>query len=154
MLWSDESMDHKLELLYRWIQTMWKVSLLALFATAVVFDVIGLVSMNGVWSTMSFYLLAAGIAGGVFAAVFGLYEYLTIDHAERIKAIGPLHSGTNLLVLLLFASSWYLRLDFPSHPSAAALLLSWIGILVSLFSGWLGVELVMGSEIGLDADSL
>ena len=147
-------MSNKLELLYRWVQTMWKVLPLALFATAVVFDVIGLVSTNRAWPTMSFYLLAAGIIGGVFAAIFGLFDYLTIDPAVRTRTIGLLHGGANLLVVLLFAASWDLRLDVPSQPSVVALLLSWIGIMLSLFSGWLGVELVESTEIGFDTDSL
>ena len=133
---------------------MWKVLPLAVFATAVVFDVIGLISANATWPTMSFYLLAAGIIGGVFAALFGLFDYLAIDPAARVRTIGFLQGGANLLVVFLFAASWDLRLDVPSHPSAAALLLSWIGIMVSLFSSWLGVELVENTEVRFDTDLL
>jgi uncharacterized membrane protein len=147
-------MSNKLEPIYRWVQTMWKVLPLALFATSVVFDVIGLVTENGAWPTMSFYLLAAGIIGGVFAALFGLFDYLAVDPAVRTRGIGLLHGAANLLIVFLFAASWDLRLDVPSQPTAAALLLSWLGIMLSLFSGWLGVEWVEDTEISFDADSL
>ena len=56
--------------------------------------------------------------------------------------IGLVQSGTNLLIIFLFAVSWYLRRDDPSDPTAGALLLSWIGIMLSPFSGWLVGELV------------
>jgi uncharacterized membrane protein len=133
-------MKNAAEFVRRWIFSIWTVLPLALLAIAVVFDVVGLVLPNGIWSTMSFYLMAAGIIGGVFAGVFGLLDHLAIEPDTRAKSIGLLQGGANLLVIVLFAASWYLRRDLPAHPSVGALLLSWIGIMLSLFSGWIAVE--------------
>jgi hypothetical protein len=64
-----------------------------------------------------------------------------------------LHGGANLLVVLLFAVSWILRRNLPSHPSVGALLLSWIGIMLSLFSGWIAVECGERSEVEFNVTS-
>jgi len=141
------------EVVRRWIYSIWTVLPLALLAIAVVFDVVGLVVPNGLWSTMSFYLMTAGIIGGVFAGVFGLLDHLAIEPDTRAKKVGLLQGGANLLVITLFAASWYLRRDLPSHPSVGALLLSWIGIMLSLFSGWIAVEGGERAEAEFDVNS-
>jgi uncharacterized membrane protein len=133
--------------------SMWTVFPLALLAIAVVFDIVGLVLPNGIWSTMSFYVMAAGIIGGAFAVVFGLFDYLELEPETRAKTNGLLQSGANLLVVLLFAISWYLRRDLPSHPSVGALLLSWIGIMLSLFSGWIAADWGERSEAEPEVNS-
>src|SRR5690349_24575126 len=94
---------------------------LGLLATAVIFDVIGLSTSDGKWSTMSWYMIAAGIIGGLLAAVFGLVDWLAIPANTRAKAIGLWHGGLNVLVVLLFAISWLLRRPDPAAPSTLAL---------------------------------
>ena len=43
---------------------------LGLLSAAVIFDVIYLVTSNPTWATVSFWMIAAGIIGGLMAAVF------------------------------------------------------------------------------------
>jgi len=54
-------------------------------------------------------MLVAGIVGGLVAAPFGVIDWLAIPHGTRAKSVGGLHGGGNVVVLLLFAVSWYLR---------------------------------------------
>ncbi|HEV8427587.1 MAG TPA: DUF2231 domain-containing protein [Pyrinomonadaceae bacterium] len=115
---------------------------LGLLSAAVIFDVIYLVMANPTWTTVSFWMIAAGIVGGLLAAVFGLIDYLSIPSGTRASRIGLLHGLTNLCVMILFAASLLLRWNAPETPSIAALALSFIGVVAAGLGGWLGGELV------------
>ena len=122
---------------------------LGLLSAAVIFDVIYLVTLNPTWTTVSFWMIAAGIIGGLLAAAFGLIDYLAIPSGTRAKRIGLLHGVVNLCVMILFIASWLLRRDSPEIPSTAAFALSFIGVGAALLGGWLGGELVERLGIGV-----
>jgi uncharacterized membrane protein len=61
---------------------------LGLLTTSVVFDVVHLLSGDGKWSEISFWMIAAGVIGGLAAAVFGLIDWLAIPSGTRAKAVG------------------------------------------------------------------
>src|SRR5688572_8166029 len=82
---------------------------LGLLSTAVIFDIIYLATTDTRWATVSFWMIAAGVIGGLAAALFGLIDYLNIPNGTRAKRIGLLHGVTNLCVMILFAASLYLR---------------------------------------------
>ena len=123
---------------------------LGLFSTAVIFDIIRMVTGNPTWSQVSFYVIAAGIIGGLAAAVFGLIDWMAIDAGTTPKSVGARHGIGNVVVVLLFAGSWWLRLPDPLAPSGLALTLSFLGVLLSFYTGWLGGELVFKHAIGVD----
>src|SRR5262249_5188384 len=68
----------------------------------------------------------------------------------RAKTIGLLHGGTNLVVVLLFVASWFMRGSAANAPSNVALTLSFIAVVLALVGGWLGGELVDRLGIGID----
>jgi uncharacterized membrane protein len=123
---------------------------LGLLATAVIFDVIALVTGNTRWAEIAYWLIAAGIIGGLAAAPFGLIDWLGVPGGTRAKRIGLLHGGGNLVVVLLFAGSWLLRRDNPLAPETLALVLSFAGAALALVTGWLGGELVDRLGVGVD----
>src|SRR4051794_33704816 len=135
-------MESKAKLLGHPIHPMLIVFPLGLLATAVVFDIVGLSSGEAAWFDRSFWMIAAGIIGGLLAAVFGLIDWLAISAGTRAKAIGLWHGVGNVVVVLLFGVSWYLRRGTPNVPGTPALALSFLGVLLSLVTGWLGGELV------------
>ena len=116
---------------------------LGLLSTAVVFDIIYLVTGNPTWTTVSFWMIAAGIIGGLLAAVFGLIDYLNIPAKTRASRIGLLHGLTNLFVMILFIASWVLRRNSPDVPSTAAFALSFIGVAAALLKEQLPADLVV-----------
>jgi len=122
---------------------------LGLLSAAVIFDVIYLVTANPTWTTVSFWMIAAGIVGGLLAAVFGLIDYLNIPSGTRASSIGMLHGLTNLGVMILFVGSWVLRYGSPETPPTIALALSFIGVVGALLGGWLGGELVERLGVGV-----
>jgi uncharacterized membrane protein len=126
---------------------------LGLLATAVIFDVIYLANLNTTFSTVSFWMIAAGLIGGLLAAVFGLIDYLNIPSNTRAKRIGQYHALVNVAAMVLFAVSLYLRWDVPTVPATPALLFSFAGVLVALLGGWFGGELVERLGVGVSPDA-
>lgn len=122
---------------------------LGLLSTAVIFDIIYLVTANPRWATVSFWMIAAGVVGGLLAALFGFIDYLNIPSGTRAKRIGMLHGLINLGVMILFAISWWLRSDLPAAPPTVALALSFIGVGAASLGGWLGGELVERLGVGV-----
>jgi uncharacterized membrane protein len=143
-------MDARAKLLGHPIHQMLIVFPLGLLATAVIFDVIALVRSDGYWSEIAYWMIAAGILGGLAAAPFGLIDWMKIPAGTRAKRIGLLHGVGNVVVLLLFVGSWVLRRDDPRVPETLALLLSFAGAGLSAVTGWLGGELVDRLSVGVD----
>ena len=92
---------------------------LGLLATAVVFDVIHLASGAPRWAGVSYWLIVAGVVGGVAAAPAGLIDWLAIPRGTRAKAVGMWHGLGNVVVLVLFAASGYLRCGCGSRGRSA-----------------------------------
>jgi uncharacterized membrane protein len=123
---------------------------LGLLAMAVIFDIIRLATHNATWSVVAYYMIGAGVIMGLIAAIFGLVDYGGIPNNTRAKAIGTTHGIGNVVVVILFAVSWWLRHVFPEVPSVAAYVCSFVGAILALFTGWLGGELVDRLGIGVD----
>ncbi|MDQ3803753.1 MAG: DUF2231 domain-containing protein [Acidobacteriota bacterium] len=130
-----------------------------LLATAVIFDIVyllaGAPSTKMSMALVAFWMIAAGIVGGVVAAPFGLVDYLAIPKNTRARSVGLLHGAGNVVVLLLFAGSLLLRYNAPAlpltrQPGTLALVLSFAGFLLAGLTGWLGGELVDRHAVGVD----
>lgn len=122
---------------------------LGLFAAAVAFDLIHQVGGNPTMAVVAYWMIVAGIIGGLLAAPFGTIDWLAIPRGTRAKSVGALHGGGNLIVLLLFAGSWALRRDNPADPTVLASLMSFGGAALSVVTGWLGGELVDRLGVGV-----
>ena len=123
---------------------------LGLFSTAVIFDAIHLATGSPAASISSYWMIAAGVIGGLCAAVFGIIDWWAIPRRTRAYRLGLLHGIGNVCVVTLFAVSWFLRRPDPAHPSLAALLTMVVGAGISLVTGWLGGELVDRLGVGVD----
>lgn len=123
---------------------------LGLLATAVIFDILYLITGRAGFQISAAYTIATGVIGGVVAAVFGLIDWRAIPSGTRAKRVGAAHGLGNAAVLLLFAVSWLLRVGAGDWvPSAAALILSFAGIILAGGTAWLGGELVERLGIGV-----
>ena len=123
---------------------------LGLLPTAVIFDVVRIWTGNPRWVDVSFWMITAGIVGALVAAVPGLVDWLAIPSRTRAKRIGLLHGAGNLVVVALFGVSWYLRYRSAAEPSAIAVALAGVGVVLALITGWLGGELVDRLAVGVD----
>jgi len=142
-------MESKAKLFGHSLHQMLIVFPLGLLATAVIFDVIHLITGEALWFTLSYWMIPAGIIGGLVAAPFGLIDWLAIPSKTRAKNIGLLHGLGNVVVLGLFFASWWMR-EANLSPSAFALVFSFVGAALSLVTGWLGGELVDRLGVGVD----
>jgi uncharacterized membrane protein len=123
---------------------------LGLLATAVVFDAIYLIRGNPTMATVAFYMIAAGIIGGAISAPFGWIDWFAIPSGTRAKSVGLTHGLGNILVLVIFFASGWLRSDAPERPELLASILSFAGAGLALVTGWLGGELVERLSVGVD----
>lgn len=143
-------MEARARLLGHPVHQMLIVFPLGLLSTAVVFDAVNLLTGDGRWSDIGFWMIAAGIVGGLFAALFGLIDWLGIPAGTRARRIGAVHGLGNLVVVTLFTASWLLRRSAPAAPGTAALALSFAGVGLALLTGWLGGELVSQLGVGVN----
>ena len=122
---------------------------LGLLTTSVVFDIVHLLTGSEKWSVISFWMIAAGVIGGLVAAAFGLIDWLAIPVGTRAKAVGLWHGMSNVLMVILFATSWLLRAGAPGEPGVVALVLSFVGVGLASLGGFLGGELVVRMGVGV-----
>ena len=122
---------------------------LGLLSTSVIFDVVHLLTGNGKWSEISFWMIAAGVIGGLAAAVFGVIDWLAIPSGTRAKAVGMWHGAINVVMVTLFIVSWLLRADAPGDPGTAAIVLSFVAVGLASLGGFLGGELVVRLGVGV-----
>jgi uncharacterized membrane protein len=123
---------------------------LGLLATSLVFDVIHRLTGNEPWAEVAYWMIVAGIIGGLAAAPFGWIDWFAIPEGTRAKSIGLWHGVGNVVVLALFVVSWFLRRDAPAEPGILAFVLSLAGVALAVVTGWLGGELVDRLGVGVD----
>jgi len=143
-------MDARAKVFGHPIHQMLVVFPLGLFSTAVIFEVIHLVGGGPTWSIVAFWMIGAGVIGGLCAAVPGAIDWLGIPRDTRAHRIGLLHGMGNVCVVVLFTVSWFLRRANPGDPPVAAIALMLVGGALVLVTGWLGGELVDRLGVGVD----
>jgi len=125
---------------------------IAFFVGAFVCDLVFWRSSNPMWATASLWLIGFGLIMAAVAAVLGATDFLG-DH--RVRAINDAwwHAGANVIVVLIELYNWYTRY---AHGADAVvptgLVLSLIAVLLLLFSGWKGGELVFRHRVGVIDD--
>ncbi|CAN5186476.1 hypothetical protein BH20ACI2_BH20ACI2_22920 [soil metagenome] len=115
---------------------------LGLLSTSVIFDVLFMLFGNSAFPTVSYWMIAAGIIGGLVAASTGWIDWFGIPKGTRAKRIGLIHGLVNVGLLVLFAASFYFRHFMGVVPGSIPLALSFIAFGLALIGGWLGGELV------------
>jgi uncharacterized membrane protein len=123
---------------------------LGLLGTAVIFDIIYLISDNSQWTVAAHYMIGAGLIGGLAAALFGWLDWMGIPNGTRAKRIGLWHGLGNGAVLALFVLSWVLRRDNPALPPTGAIVAGLAAIVLAVIAAWLGGEMVYRLGVGVD----
>lgn len=143
--------NKSVEILGHPVHPMLIVFPLGLLATAVVFDILYFIFDRPGLSIAAFWMIIAGIVGGLLAAIFGFLDWLSIPSGTRAKSVGLTHGVGNVVVVVLFAVSWFLRLNSNDYvPTTFAFILALAGILLGTFTGWLGGELVYRLGMAVD----
>jgi len=127
---------------------------IALWTTSVITDVIFYFNRNPSLVLISKFLIAAGIVGAVLSAIPGLIDWTGISEPVA-KTTGTRHLVLNVLALVLFCVSLYLRMKNYGAPLAGFHLkipfaVSVIGWILMAISASLGGKLVYEHRMGVN----
>ena len=142
-------MDSRAKILGHSIHQQLIVFPLGLLGTAVIFDLVYLLLGDETMALVAFWMTVAGLLGGFAAAPFGWIDWFAIPRDTRAKTVGLTHGLTNVVVLLLFILSAWLRWDAPRQPVPLAHWVAFVAFFLAIFGGWLGGELVSRLGVGV-----
>jgi uncharacterized membrane protein len=115
-----------------------------------VFDIVYPSTDRSGFAVAAAYMIGAGIIGGLLAAPFGWIDWFKIPTGTRAKSIGLVHGLGNIVVVVLFAASWLIRVNNGWDPTAWALVCSFAAVVLAVVTAWLGGELVERLGVGAD----
>jgi uncharacterized membrane protein len=100
------------------------------------------------WAAASHWLLIVGLVMAALAAVAGLTDFLGDD---RIRRLGDAvkHMLANVTAVVLELVNLVLRLRDPAFIDSTGVYISGIVVLILLYSGWKGGDLVFRHGIGV-----
>jgi uncharacterized membrane protein len=122
---------------------------IAFFVATLVCDLAFHQTGNPFWATAGLWLLGVGLIMAGLAAVVGLIDVLA---EPRIQALRDAwwHAGGNVLAVLVALYNWYLRFTSgESVVTSTELALSLVVVLLLLFTGWKGWNLVYRYRVGV-----
>lgn len=100
------------------------------------------------WASGAVWLVGAGTVGGALAAVAGVTDFLGERRIRSLRA-SWLHFGGNALVILISAFNWYWHLQGADHIVPGSIICSAVVVLLLLFTGWKGWEMVYRDHVGV-----
>lgn len=123
---------------------------IALFTATFVSDLFYLGTGNTLWVLATEWLLAAGLIMAALAAVAGLTDFLGERRIRNLRA-SWLHAGGNIAAVLLSILNFFLRHGpgYRSGIGAGEVVLSGIVVLILVFTGWKGWEMVYRDRVGI-----
>jgi len=125
---------------------------LGLWVTSFAVDILFYFTRHSTLLTVSKFLIAAGCIGALAAAVPGIIDWWTMKDPTVVR-VANWHARLNVIALILFAISLYLRMQTHGHLVGHRLtipfLISLIGVVLIAISGWLGGELAYKHGIGV-----
>jgi uncharacterized membrane protein len=100
------------------------------------------------WATASNWLLAVGLVMAALAALAGLTDFFG-DRRIRGSSDALKHMLANVTAVLIEAVNLLLRLGNPDFIGSTGIYLSGLVVLILLYSGWKGGELVYRYGVGV-----
>ena len=144
-------MESRVKLFGHPVHPMLIVFPLGLLATSVIFDTLYSMARRPFLAIASFYMTVSGVIGGLAAAIFGLIDWMALPRNSRASRVGSWHGAGNVVIVVLFAVSAWLRSTKQNFvPGFPARLLSFTGATLSLVTAWLGGELVYRLGVAVD----
>ncbi len=110
---------------------------IACFTCALATDLAYVQTANMLWANFSAWLLAAGMAGGVVAAIVGLVGLLADRRRHRQRSVWPVVLGSLLVLVVAFLNNLVHSRDAWTSVMPTGLALSFITVLLMLATVWL-----------------
>lgn len=121
----------------------------AFLVATLVCDLLFWNTRNSAWSTASLYLLGAALIMAALAAVAGLTDFMG-DRRIRDLSAAWHHMIGNVVVVLLSLWNWYRRYEAgDAAVLPMGLLISLVVVLLLLYTGWRGWEMVYRHRVGM-----
>ena len=120
------------------------------FVSTFVVDLTYLSRGDRTWALAAMWLLGAGLTMAALAALAGLTDFLGDRRIRNIKDAW-LHMIGNVVAVLIEAVNLYLRWSQGAERAVApgGVVLSGVVVLLLLFTGWKGWELVYRHRVGI-----
>ena len=100
------------------------------------------------WATGSRWLLGVGLVTAALAAVTGLTDYVG-DAKLRSSSDALKHMLANVTAVVLELVNFFLRLNNTDFIASTGVYISGVVVLILLYSGWKGGDLVFRSGVGV-----
>jgi uncharacterized membrane protein len=124
------------------------------WVASLVFDIASRTVDNGqAFATGARWLIGIGVLGALAAGVFGVMDLLTIPNGTRAFVVGLTHLALNVVVIVLFAISFFLR-SGDDIANGTLITISVVALVALGASGWLGGMLAYryGVRVATEAD--
>ena len=119
------------------------------FTLALVTDIAYWQTSDLMWQEFSAWLLLAGIASGVLAALFGAVDFFARAEVRRQRPAWPHAIGNVVVLVLAFINNLVHAGDGWTAVVPYGLILSALTVLVLLVTAWLGASLVHVHGVGV-----
>ena len=123
---------------------------IAFFFSTLATDLLYLNTDRAGFATASMWLLGAGIASALLAAILGFTDFLG-DRRVRLLRQAWLHMVGNLVLVVLEVINFLLRAgqEGPMTVTGGLAALSLVAVVLLLFNGWMGWEMVYRRHVGI-----
>jgi|SRR6185312_15381327 len=119
------------------------------FVSTLLCDLVFLSTGNPDWARATLWLLGAGLVMSALAALAGLTDFLSESRIRNLDAAWW-HGGGNVLAVLISLYNFYIRYEIGgTSVSTTGVILSAIVVLIFLFTGWKGWEMVYRHHVGV-----
>jgi uncharacterized membrane protein len=120
----------------------------ACFAGAFVTDIVYWQAPDAMWETFSVWLITAGLVMAGFAALAGIIDFVGNRSIRALTPAWPHLFGNVLALLLSVINAFVHSRDGYTAVVPAGLLLSGGVVVILLFTGWIGSEMVYRHRVG------
>jgi uncharacterized membrane protein len=122
----------------------------AFLTAALATDIAFWLTASGGWAEASMWLLGAGVVMALLAAVFGFTDFFGDRQISGLSDARQ-HMIGNLIAVVLALINWYLRYRTGGAGGVfpAGIWLSLVTVLLLLFNGWKGWEMVYRHHVGV-----
>jgi len=110
---------------------------IACFTCGLLTDLAYVQTTNVMWADFSAWLLAAGMAGGVVAAIAGIVSWLTHRRDRAQRPAWTLMLGSLLVFVIAFLNNLVHSRDAWTSVMPTGLALSFVTVLLMLATAWL-----------------
>ncbi len=104
---------------------------------------------NVIWETFSVWLLTAGLVIAGFAAFADLIDFLGSRQIRALKSSWPHVLGNTIVLLLSLVNVFIHSRDGYTAVVPTGLILSTIVVVILLFTGWMGRDMVYRQRVGV-----